>query len=107
MTDPFQAAPEFTMQVNNDSIRVQSSTDGSARPPAIPQGIPPTSETASDGNAPSINASGAAKPTAADAKSVVDAVAAGSKRKQMSGNDASGGSEFKRMRATEFWKDVC
>ena len=105
MTDPFQAAPEFTMQVNNESIRVQSSTDGSARPPAISQGILPPSEAASDGNARSISASGAATSAAADAadaESVGDAAAAGSKRKQMSGDNASGGGEFKRMRATEF-----
>ena len=32
ITDPFQAAPSFTMQVNNDSIRVQSSSDKSSLP---------------------------------------------------------------------------
>ena len=96
---PFQAAPAFTMQVNNDSIRVQSSSDRS-------QGVPTSSEKDSDDKALSTHVASAAATSGtshvntAAAKSAGSAEATGSKRKQS--HVADGGGEFKRMRVAEF-----
>ena len=98
------------MQVNNDSIRVHSRSDGSSRPPAIPSlaATAPSGRVIGNGTkCAGTSVTSSEGDEAAATKKVGGASVTGTKRK--SGDGASGDAdaeksrEFKRIRATEFW----